>query len=378
MKRNIAIILLLILTFHLYSCNGVAENNVSERVENSSAENTRREGPTKYKPYKYGIVAGDYIFARNSSFEPVKYNVHDGKMSHLCPDPFCNHHFNECEFMGFEFQAIGNTVYFAKQDDITGKGTIYSFDPETAKITAIYSVRGSLNILNVYDYRLLARFSLSESSKTSGCYFWYDTKTGKTEDLLDSKATSDYAIYQIRDDLIIWKDMIGRKYYCTDLSGKNLKEYDFGYCYGNYYKAEFEEDDDGNSICSLYVTFRGESEKTCLIKDVGAYVFYENKIVYFKCVPREEQRVVHVCSNGTEDRDIYGGNVYVMNPDGTDNHLLLHTDEFILGMTSVREHPQVSGEYFGIIVAEYEGDAITDNKLIIANINTGEFVVTHD
>ena len=156
-----------------------------------------------------------------------------------------------------------------------------------------------------------------------------------------------------------------------------MKEHDFGYRYGNYYTTEKETGNDGKDMYSLYVTY-DNGEKKLLKKNVGPVLFYENKIVYSEVIPYEKQRVVHVDKDGSEERDDWGGNVYVMNPDGSDDHLLFHTDEYIIGMTSDMAHPHVCGDYFGIETGKFKGDEMTEDNIIIANINTGEFVVTHD
>jgi hypothetical protein len=100
--------------------------------------------------------------------------------------------------------------------------------------------------------------------------------------------------------------------------------------------------------------------------------------VYFITVPRDEQRAAHVDESGYVTKDPTGGNVYAANPDGSDAHLLYHTDEFITGNTSDMNHPLICGDYFGLPTARFEGDEMFEDRLIIANINTGEFVVTHD
>jgi hypothetical protein len=91
----------------------------------------------------------------------------------------------------------------------------------------------------------------------------------------------------------------------------------------------------------------------------------------------EEQRIVYADKDGYVVRDDWGGNVYVMNPDGSDDHLLFHTDEFITGMTADDAHPHVCGDYIGIQTGKFKGDQMMEDDIIIVNLNTGEFVVTH-
>jgi hypothetical protein len=40
-------------------------------------------------------------------------------------------------------------------------------------------------------------------------------------------------------------------------------------------------------------------------------------------------------------------------------------------------HPLICGDYFALLAARYEGDEMFEDKLIIANVNTGEFVVAY-
>lgn len=367
MKKIISVFLAAVTVFALFSCGDRKIN-----ADTTAADSGETENETGFKPYKLGIVGGDYIFADDPcGGYPVKYNVHNGQMSYLCPDPFCSHELDECEFSGVGYTSIGNTVYFAREDEATGKCSLYAFDADTSELKIIYSSNAYLSVYRAYDYRLLMRYSSGFGKNAYGYYFWYDTKTGDIEEIDEGKVPGYHIIYDITDGRIIWRKLNSDEYVSTDLQFGDLKEHDFGYRYGNHY--EFVQTD---GIYSLYVTFKGDDEKTLLLEDVGPYLFYENKIIYFKVLPLEEQPVVHICEDGTKDTDEFGGNVYVMNPDGSDNHLLLHTDKMIMGTTTDRMHPQVCGDYFALIVARYEGDGICDDTLLIANINTGEYVIT--
>ncbi len=371
MKKTVSAFLSLIIIITLFSCS-----NVQGQTETNSETNT----PTDYKPYKYGIVEGDYIFSMNSDALPIKCSVHDGKTSYLCPDPFCDHMSGKCQFYGVKsetFSPVGNTVYYLKHDE-TGSSVLYSFDTDTAKTKSVFTCEeSSMTSVYAYEYRLLIRVAENIVRGIKGYYFWYDTKTGTTEKLNDAYVPSDNIIYMIRDDRIIWHLPGKQDYYSTDLHGDDYKEYDFGYRYGNYYEMEYEFAEDGRRLYSLYVTFAGESERTCILKDIGPCFYYENKIVYFITEPRDEQRAAHVDESGYVTKDPTGGNVYVANPDGSDAHLLYHTDEFITGNTSDMNHPLICGDYFALLAARYEGDEMFEDKLIIANVNTGEFVVAY-
>ena len=380
MKKIICAVLALIFIFCAYSCTGADAG--AETTTDAEAEAKLPE----FKPFKYGIVGGDYMFDYSSRGVIMKYNVHNGEASYLCPDPFCSHTKKDCQFSGmssYTFTSVGNVVYYVKQDDTAGKSALYSFDADTAETKTLLTKDGMMTSVYAYEYRLLVLWLEEYGLEAQRYYFWYDTKTGKMEQLGGTvntySPTERYMLYCIRDDRIIWK--VGKMdkwyYYSTDLNGGDLKEHDFGYRYGNYYTMEKEQDENGKDIYSLYVVFGGGTEKKLLKKDVGVCLFYENKIVYGERIPYEEQRVIHVDRDGNEDRDDWGGNVYVMNPDGTDDHLLFHTDEFIIGMTSDSAHPHVCGDYIGIQTGKFAGDEMKEDDIIIANINTGDFVVTH-
>ena len=376
MKKVFLLFLIFTLAINIYSCNSVLNN-----PEETTKENLEISSQHSFRPYNHGTIAGDYIFAANSYYKPVKYSIHDGKMSYLCPDPFCSHNDESCQFADVwpeQFAAIGNTVYYIKLDDETGKSTLYSFDADTSKTKTVYSCDGNFSNIHAYEYRLLIYYINGTSPIAENYYFWYDTKTGKTERLSDSYVPSGYIIYQIVDDRIIWKPVTGQEYYSTDLSGEDYKKHDFGYRYGNYYEKVKVTGDDGRGLYSVYVTMNGENERRLFQENIGPCFYYDNKIVYFKWVPRAEQKVSHTYENGSEVKDPTGGDVYVINPDGTDDHLLFHTDELIMGITADHAHPQICGDYIGIKIMMFDGDKEISDQIIIANINTGEFVVTHD
>lgn len=370
MKKTIIFFLAAIFLLNAISCSVV--NKTGDKT------NENIEGSDRYKPYKYGIVAGDYIFSDDTGLI-MKYNIHDGKASYLCPDPFCTHSDKNCQFADVgenSFASIGNTVYYIIEDESTGSSVLNSFDVNTAETKTVYSCSGRLVSVYAYYYKLLVHYVSSFGLSASGYYFWYDTKTGKIEELKDGIFSEGGSVYDIKDDRIIWysSDRNNRK--STDLYGNDCKTHDYLYAYGCHYETE-ENEADGSY--SLYAAFDGETEKKLIAENIGPFIFYENKIVYFKYVPLDKRKVVFVYDETHKATDNYGGDVYVMNPDGADNHLLLHTDEYIVGMTSSKNHPQVSGDYFGIIAGYFDEEGYVNmDRLIIANINTGEYVISHE
>ncbi len=382
MKKLLSIIITFVFVFGAYSCGGVeiAVTDTAATTEATTAEQT-----AVFKPYKFGITPGDYMFSLNSRGAIVKYNVHNGQSSYLCPDPFCNHTKSTCQFIGLgslNYTSIGNTVYYVKQDAETGKSALYAFDADTSETNTVLTRDGMMTAVYAYEKRLLILWLEKYDFEAERYYFWYDIKTGETEKLGDEvnvmKPYETRLLNSVRDDRIIWsvRTQDGTSYLSTNLRGEDLKEHDFGYRYGNYYKTVIEPTDDGREAFSLYVTFAGETEPKRILQGAGPILFYENKIVYFGSVPEEEQKVVHKYKDGRVERDESGGNVYVMNPDGSDAHLLFHTDEYLYGMTDDQRHPLVCGDYIGIFTAKFKNDETVSDDLIIANINTGEFVIT--
>ena len=374
MKKVLIFAIILLFLLNTYSCG-----TVPDETDTTAEDSRNTEIDESPKSINYGIIGGDYIFAANSRNKPVKYNIHDGKMSYVCPDPFCKHKDKSCQFYGVrsdQFASIGNIVYYIKLDEETGKSTLYSFDADTSETKAIYSEYGYFAEIYGYEYRLLIHYVNGTYTVEESYWFWYDTKTGKTEILCEKYIPEEYVLYEISDDRIVWRPLRSNDYYSTDLNGEDWKPHDFGYKYGNYYKVETE--DAFVKGYSLYVTLNGETERKLILENFEACMFYENKIVYFKSVPYDEQEASHTFEDGSLLRNIKGGNVYVMNPDGTDNHLLFHTDEHLSCMTSDHAHPQICGDYFGIIITMFDGDEQLDDRIIIANINTGEYVISHE
>lgn len=334
---------------------------------------------SRYKPYNRGIIGSDYFYGYKYG-TIVKYNVHTGKESCLCPDPFCDHENKNCLFFGVSsetFTSIGNIVYYVKPNPVTGKNTMYSFDTDTSETKTVFSSNEVLLSVFAYEYKILIR-AKNNYNDIKSYHYWYDTKTGKTEDYDESSISNNEVFYGIRDDRVIWRILGTEEFYSTDLNGIDHKKYDFGYRYGNYYELELIEDEDGHLSYTVYVTYNGESEKTIFLKNVSSCFFFENKIIYFMEVPPEEQKVLFIDPTGREVKDSEGGNIYVINPDGTDNHLLLHADYLLSGLSSNKNHPLICGDYFGVLIYYINNDGCEENGILIANINTGEFVITHN
>lgn len=371
MKKIISVFLAAVTVFALFSCN----NTTGTDTETAEGTDVVASGKCNY-----GIILGDYVFAAGNN-KLMKYNIHDGTATYLCPDPFCQHG-GRCQFANAgenNFASIGNVVYYIDEDTESGKSTVFAFDADTNETKAVYSVTGRLLYMFAYYYKLIIRYIDSSRKDAEFYYFWYDTKTGKTEKLTEGAIPRTAKVRMIYDDKIVWFDISKHRSYCSDLQGGDYKLYDDGYRYGNYYSFEDWTDDDGEYHIAYYVTLNGEDEKKLLKEDIYP-LFAENKIVYVRFLPKDERRYVY--QEGYEMPalvDLYGGDVYVMDPDGSNDHLLFHTDEFIGELNSFNNRVLVSGDIIGILsdcIDEEDGDCF--KNLIIANVNTGEFVISHE
>ena len=367
MKRIICVILALIYIFTLFACGGGTEKAANGENDDTSS-----------KSINYGIIPGDYIFDKPYG-TIVKYNVHTGEMTTLCPDPFCTHDDGRCQFYRIgsnSFTSIGNTVYYITTDEATGKTAVFSFDADTAETKTVYSSDGIFSRIYSYEYKLFIYRLEGSYRGAKGSYVWYDTKTGKTEELCKDQIPQNYVFEDIIDDRIIWRPFAEYEYYSTNLKGEDFKEYDFGYRYGNHYEYVEETGEDGSIHTNLYVTLKNETERKLLIDNPQYVQFCENKIIYTKTIPYKEWKVFYYGDGKYTERDPSCGNVYIMDPDGTDDHLLFHTDECIADI--LQEHDKQTtrcGDYYGIHIWSFKDDTDYINMLIV-NLNTGEYVIS--
>ena len=242
----------------------------------------------------------------------------------------------------------------------------------------VYSPGVPLSQIYSYEYRLLIR-QYDSSDRGARCsYIWYDTKTGKTSALYKDEALDYYTVYSIINDRIIWKRYLEQEYYSTDLDGKDFIEYDFGYKYGNYYEMVEETYEDGTPYYDLYVTLKGETERKLLIQNTFYIAYCENKIIYTKMHPRAEWKVIRYFSKEYSIYDYTCGDVYVMDPDGSNDRLLIHTDEGIKKLTpGYQFHRMISGDLIGIELYWFDKDGGEySGRIMTVDINTGEYVLS--
>ena len=338
-----------------------------EKITSSEMENSVIET---------GTVPGDYIYnvtKFNSYTLLMKYHIPTGTASTVCQDPFCTHNTMTCPFAipASNMASIGNVLYFSNRiDDQTH---IRSYNGDDMKLEEIYVSNGVLSKLFTYNYYLYFTEKLptnvEEEYKTT--IYRLDTQSGRfdTIDCGHPFAT----IYAVRDSEIIWKD--GNKYFSTDLDGDCEDVYEINYCrqWGNYrYSWEFS---DGNYKKMTRKDLTTKEEILIFEEDVYSFFFYGDKILYLK--PVENPEVWHSDTTG-DFYDTLGGNVYVMNLDGSDKRLLCHVEDCVILSTSMyRNNELCCGDWIGLYTNHFyespTGPELTDTDLLLVNIVTGEY-----
>ncbi len=375
MKKIICALMAFVFIFALFACD--KSGGGGEMTDETAPEVPAGEPKT----CNYGKIWKDYVVLSDGNDGTlIKYNIHNGEMSYLCPDPFCKHN-DDCQFGGVgvladDYDFIENTVYYANDEKGTGQNCLYSFDIDTSATNLLYESEGVIRDVHAYERRLFVREITGGRYNAESRCFWYDTVTGKTEEYKGKNTESVIKLNWIINDRMMWYSILTHEFFFTDLSGNEIKDYDMNYRYGNHYSCE-AYDTDGNIKRTLYVTLADETEKKVLVNDINQFCYLEDKIIYIKPVPKNERRVAYVDDLGVEYYDPYNGDVYIMNPDGTDDHLLFHCDEMISDISS-GPNGLISGDYIGIFSDRFLEGTGDIWVLIIVNIKTGEFIVTEN
>lgn len=323
-----------------------------------------------------GNIVGDYIY-HITTFDSctllMKYHIPTGTASTVCQDPFCAHETMTCPFAitASSMASIGNMLYFSNRiDDQTH---IRSYNGDDMKLEEIYVSNGVLSKLFTYNYYLYFTEKLptnvEEEYKTT--IYRLDTQSSALEviDCGHPLAT----IEEVKDSKIIWKE--GNKYFSTDLDGDCEDVYELNYCrqWGNYmYSWEFADGNYTKMTCKDLTT---KEEILIFEEDIYSFFFYGDKILYFKPVENPEIWYSDVVG---DYYDTLGGNVYVMNLDGSDKRLLCHVEDcVIVGTSWYRNNEMCCGDWIGLYTdGNYEsptGPVITGTDLLLVNIVTGEY-----
>lgn len=362
MKRKFLLITLAVLIIFLCSCG-----QKQPRPERPTFEKITSSEP-EYGEIETGTIPGDYIYA-SANFKLIKYHIPSGTATWVCQDPFCEHDLN-CQFKlsDSRYAVIGNALYYVTEID--GQCRLRSYDGADMKIEEIRISNGILSRLFSYNYYLY--FSESEVENhniiNTVIYRW-DTQSGALDviDCGDSYAK----INKIEAGRIVWEK--GDEYFSTDLSGEDEREYSKMRQreWGNYvYKWDVAPDGD---VARLYRKNLSTGEEALIAQDVYRLYFYGDKIIYFKRL--DEPRVV-TTEAGKSIKDEWGGNVYVMNSDGSNKHRICHVEDFYYGSMP----PIACGDWVGIISQNYYQDentwggaALCLTDMLLVNVVTDEY-----
>ena len=368
MKRKFLLITLAVLIIFLCSCGQKQEQRperkplqtLPERITESELDNGKMET---------GTIPGDYVYGSPTNSVLIKYHIPSGTATTVCQDPFCDHNI-QCPFSVPDhwYAAIGNILYYSKKID--GQSHLRSYDGDSMKVEEILISNGVLSRLFSYNYYLyFSELEVVDHGIIGTVIYRLDTQTGTT-DVID--CGDPYAkIYKIEAGRIVWEK--GDKYFSTDLSGEDKRPYTpvLQREWGNYVYT-WALGANGEFI-RLSRKDRSTNQEIVIAQDFDWFYFYGDKVVYWK---RTDTPRYVTSDAGKQIKDEWGGNVYVMNSDGSDAHLLCHVEDFYYGNMP----PIACGDWVGIISQNYypnenswggAGYCLTD--MLVVNVVTGEY-----
>ena len=366
MKRKALLIVLAVFAILLCSCEQKSPERPSyEKITASELE---------YGEIETGTVPGDYIFyAENGVL--LKYHIPTGTASTVCQDPFCSHERwgSSCPFAISErlMTSIGNMLYY-NFDTEAGQHHLRSYDADSMKVEEIYTSNGLLSRIFSYNYYLY--FSEHLSTKVEGdiktTVYRLDTQSGALEIIDCGHPFAKMKLIEV--GRIVWEDDL--KYYSTDLDGGDWRVYEQNYCreWGKYLvrwtlgKWTYDK---------MYCKDLTTGEEVLLAEDVADFYVYGDKLLYVKFV---ENPKVWITVNGQDKKDLYGGDIYVVNLDGTDDKLLCHVEDFIYaGPSPDRNNEFICGDWVGFASENYYDNngnsCLTFTDMLIVNVITGEY-----
>ena len=372
MKHKLMIILLAVVA--VLSCSCGQESTQKPQRPNKPLLEKNTSSVLNNGEMETGTVPGDYVYRVIDNRVLIKYHIPTGTANFVCPDPFCNHNRDiNCPFnVSPAFMAsIGNMLYYSVKID--EQWHLRSYDGDSMKYEEIRTSNGVLSRLFSYNYYLY--FSESESADgnmiNSVVYRW-DTQSGAF-DVIDCGYPG-AKIYKIEAGRIVWER--GVKYFSTDLSGEDEREYT------PILQREWGQDvyrwtlDSNGGTAYLYRKDLSTNKEIVVAQNIERCYFYGDKVIYFK---RTETSRKISTETGMTIIDEWGGNVYIVNSDGTDNHLLCHVEDFYYaGTSSDRNNEWVCGDWVGLQSQNYYLDSsgqvhwsITDTLFV--NVVTGEY-----
>ena len=363
MKRKFLLITLAVLIIFLCSCG-----QKQPRPERPTFEKITSSEP-EYGEIETGTIPGDYIYGSTTNSVLIKYHIPSGTATWVCQDPFCAHDYH-CPFRVPDhwYAAIGNILYYSKEID--GQSHLRSYDGDSMKVEEILISNGVLSRLFSYNYYLyFSELEVVDHSIIGTVIYRLDTQTGTTDviDCDDPYAT----IHAIEAGRIVWER--GDEYFSTDLSGEDERPYT-PVLQREWGKYVYTWTLDSNyRYTGLYRKDRSTNQKILIAQDFDWFYFYGDKVVYWK---RTDTPRYVTSDAGKQIKDEWGGNVYVMNSDGSDAHLLCHVEDFYYGSMP----PIACGDWVGIISQNYYpnentwgGAAFCLTDMLIINVVSGEY-----
>ena len=335
---------------------------------------------------KTGTIPGDYIYraihVANKGLL-IKYHIPTGTATTVCQDPFCDHDAVTCPFAvgPSQISAIVNVLYYVVRSEDNEQMHLRSYDGDSMEIQELRVSNGVIGNLFAYNYYLYFFEKLptgvEEEFKTT--VYRLDTQSGAL-DVIDCGHPL-AKIYSVEDNMILWKE--GNGYLSTDLDGNDTDVYvfDYGRQWGGY-RYRWEVHETGDIMIFDQTIYRQDpvtKEEIVVAEHIGPSYFYGDKILYFMY---DENPRVWAVMDGLDYTDRFGGNVYVMNMDGSDNRLLCHVDDCVIGMTSTSRNNEYNcGDWVGIdvdnIYIQPTGvtppETFTSTDMLIVNVVTGEY-----
>ena len=368
MKYKFLLIALVALTMLQCSCEQ------KQRPERPTYEKIT-ESELAYGEIETGTIPGDYIYRiiQVDSFGLLlKYHIPTGTATTVCQDPFCDHDVMTCPFSVSpkNITSIGNMLYYTVESE--GRWHLRAYDGDSMELTNVRTSNGVLHRLFSYNYYLY--FSETLPGQIEGAYkttvYRFDTSSGAL-DIIDCGKES-ATIELIEVGRIVWKNY--NDYYSTDLDGDDWCVYEqAGVREWGKYKLRWELGK--NDIEKMYCKDLSTGEEILIAEKVADFYVYGDKMVYFQLAPTR----VWTDENGTEVKDQYGGNVYVVNLDGTGERLLCHVEDFaFLCGSSDRNNEFVCGDWIGFISKSYYAESGNSPSLLLTdvlfvNVVTGEY-----
>ena len=425
-----------------------------------SCKNTEQD---KEKDTKEIIMEDLYFFrmcdtVENDVFKSykIKINPISKTATYICMDALCDHENIDCPLHGMgNLWVAGNYVFYGKdylfndaQGNKQGSLKLILYDMINGNIKQIAEYYDTLKIVGgteSYLYYYIPEYNEEDVTRVDYTFYRADAKTGNIIELFEHTSHSEYMsttnypnLLAIINDKIYWfeydNDSKERKYYTTDLEGKNKALFDLGVV-ANKFRDESKIGEDGRIDIDIEIRKDGKVRIDSLIDikskiDIGNNYKYANGYLYASVAEfviflelsdyernyllrdgtnlyrklflgNEEEELIaeHIIDffphgdkiyyimleenpvlveyNGVDSWNWSGGKIYVMNSDGSDKKLLCETgynlDESS-NHNSFIDIKTIDGVDY-IAWSYSDSTKESDTNTIIINASTGEYTV---